>query len=31
MGVHAIVELWKKSDEKDGHHLKKIYIPSAML
>jgi len=30
MGVHAIVEMWKKSVEKDGQHLKKK-IPSSML
>jgi len=26
MGVHAIVEMWKKSVEKDGQHLKKKYL-----
>jgi hypothetical protein len=27
MGVHAVVEMWKKSVEKDGRHLKKyIYL-----
>jgi hypothetical protein len=30
MGVHVIVEMWKKGVEKDRHHLKKN-IPSAML
>jgi hypothetical protein len=31
MGIHAIVEMWRKSVDKGGHHIKKNYAFSNVV